>query len=168
MIDFMLRLGGVTLELNRLLTIRFIPGNAGNKTHIGKQVASLIPLWNAGRRAECELELLRLAYLVKHLKEIEQADNDLLLHFRREFRRAGNAPSYFGARFEAYIAASLVRASIAFRKTETPDFLIQDSRLGFECTSARLAAYKGKNDLTYKIQSAIAKKSKTPSNRPDV
>ncbi|WP_156970110.1 hypothetical protein [Arenimonas malthae] len=168
MIDFMIRLSGVTLELSRLLTIRFVPGHAANGTHIGKQVASLIPLWNDGCRDECEMELLRLSYLAKHLKEIEQADNELLLHFRREFRRAGSAASYFGARFEAYIAASLIRSGVSFRKSEAPDFLILDSKLGIECTSARLASANGKLDLDYKIQSAINKKAQSASNRSEV
>jgi hypothetical protein len=168
MIDFMLRLASVTLELSRLLTVRFVPGHAANETHIGKQVASLVPLWNAGRRDECEMELLRLAFLVKHLKEIEQEDNELLLHFRREFRRAGSATSYFGARFEAYIAASLIRSGISFRKSEAPDFLVLESKLGIECTSARLNNATGKPDLNYKIQSAINKKARSSSNKYNV
>jgi len=168
MLDFILRLGNITLELSRLLTIRFAPGNPNSETQIGKQVASLIPLWNSGRREECEFELIKLAYLAKHLGEIEEADPKLLSHFRREFRRSGKILSYYGIRFEAYIAASLIRSGVQFIKSETPDFLIAESKLGLECTSTRVNAGHGKSDLTYKIQSALTKKAKTASNRPEI
>ncbi len=167
MLDFLVRFGSVTTELNRLLGMRFVPGYSCNNTPIGRAIASLIPLRNSGKLFESNFELLRLAFLIKHLKEIEQADSKLLQHFRREFRRAGNSDSYYGVRFEAYIAASLIRNKIAFKKSEAPDFLILGDSLGIECTSVRIRGLPSKPDYGYKILSVVKKKAESKSHKPE-
>lgn len=167
MLDFLVRLGSVTTELNRLLGMRFVPGHSCNNTPIGRAIASLIPLRNSGNLFESNFELLRLAFLVKHLKEIEQSDSRLLQHFRREFRRAGNSDSYYGVRFEAYVAANLVRNKIPFKKSEAPDFLIRGDSLGIECTSVRIRSLPRKSDYGYKILSAVKKKVESGSHKPE-
>lgn len=167
-LTFMMSLGSVTSELNRLLKIRFVPDSKSKGSHLDKTLSSLIPLWNQGRKMESELELLRLIYLVKHLKEIEGFRPELLSHFRRELRRTGNPDSYFGVRFEVYIAASLIRGKVDFIKHEAPDFLIKNGEIGLECTSVRIQNYLNKKDYSYKVKSAVRKKTKSKSNRPEV
>ncbi len=111
-------------------------------------------------------ELYLLEYFEKHLREIETARPEVLQVFRREFRRAKLESQFFGLRFEAYVAASLIRKGVDFAKTESPDFSINGLSCCIECTTARVDGETSK-DLSYKVTSAIRKKAGSASHRGD-
>lgn len=167
LLDFMMSLGAVTTELSRLLGLRFLPGRASNETPIGKTMANLIPLLNTGRSSVAELELLRIAFLVRNLQMMEKTHPFLIQHFRKEFRRAGSTDSYYGLRFEVAVAVDFIRGEVDFIKSEAPDFRIRGSDIGIECTSVRIRGASSKSDYGYKIQSAVKRKTKTNSHRPE-
>lgn len=100
--------------------------------------------------------------LVKHLKEIEQFDKALLRKFKKEMLahlRTTNAfDNYFGIRCEINIAASLIRKGVDFKKSESPDFVINRGNLFIECGSTHVS--KPKPSSKFKIGSVINQKSK--------
>lgn len=156
--EFIMRLGGQVLEINRMLGTKYVPGHACMDTPIGRDLVQMLEHHNAGRYDLRDFELLRLAMLVKSLKEIEASRPELLTHYKRELRRSSSSEGYYGIRFEVNIAASLTRHGVTFRKTEAPDFSLNDS-VGIECTSVRLAVAKPGSDLLYKVESCVAKKA---------
>ena len=87
--------------------------------------------------------------------------------FRREFRRAKVEAQFFGMRFETYVAASLIRKSVSFIKTESPDFLLDEFPCSIECTTTRVIDGGVAADLSYKVASAIHKKAASSSHRND-
>jgi len=158
-IEFIMRLGGQVLEINRMLGTKYVPGHACMDTPIARDLVRMLDHHNLGRYDLRDFELLRLAMLVKNLREIEAGRPDLLMHYKRELRRSSSSEGYYGVRFEINIAASLSRHGISYRKTEAPDFSLKGSA-GIECTSARLTAAKPGSDLLYKVRSCVAKKAK--------
>jgi hypothetical protein len=70
-----------TLELGRILGVRFVPGSPANDTPVGRSTARVLELINAGRADEARYELVRISMLVKHLKEIEDARPELIPKF---------------------------------------------------------------------------------------
>lgn len=153
-----MRLGGQVLEINRMLGTKYVPGHACMDTPIGRDLVQMLEHHNTGRYDLRDFELLRLAMLVKSLKEIEVGRPDLLTHYKRELRRSSSSAGYYGIRFELNMAASLTRHGVPYRKTEAPDFSLSDS-VGIECTSARLAVPKPESNLLYKVESCVAKKA---------
>ena len=167
-LEFLMRLGSQVLEINRMLGTRYVPGHACMDTPIGRDLAGMLEHHNEGRYDLRDFELLRLAMLVKSLKEIEASRPDLLQHYKRELKRSSSSIGYYGIRFELNIAASLTRRGISFSKTEAPDFTIDEAAAGIECTSARLAKAKPGTDLSYKIAACITKKAAGSYVRPSV
>ncbi len=106
-----------------------------------------------------DFENALLSLLVKNLDEIASYDQGTLKKLIGVLKNC-NQDTYFGARLEVSVCASLVRAKISFEKTEHPDFTLQGEFLGtnLECTSAHLSKPKD-GDLDYKIVSAINEKS---------
>jgi hypothetical protein len=157
-IEFMMRLGGQVLEINRMLGTKYVPAHACMDTPIGRDLVQMLEHHNAGRCDLRDFELLRLAMLVKNLKEIELSRPELLKHYKRELRHSSSSAGYYGVRFEVNIAASLARHGVSYSKTEAPDFSLNGSA-GIECTSARLAVAKPGSDLLYKVKSCVTKKA---------
>lgn len=161
MLDFLILHAGTIIELNRLLGTRFVPGHPSNDTPLGRSVAAIFIYHNRRELAQRDFELLKLQFLVQHLKRLEQARPELLRYYRRKLREARNNDAFFGLRYEVNIASSLIKKGLTFEKTERPDFRLPDHGLSLECTSVRIRTARGKeHDLTYKVASVIRGKAK--------
>ncbi len=158
MYELMFRISKISMELNRLLGTRFVPGHPSMDSPLGMSLIEIFNLHNAGNYIGRDLQLLRLEFLLKHLKEIEAASPKLLRKFKREIWRAGSTDGFFGIRFEVNIAASLIRKNIPFKKQESPDFIIKNTNIAIECGSIRIRGRKSKNDYIYKIGACIRNK----------
>lgn len=161
MFSFMMQFSRITVELGNLLQVQFIPGSSANQTVVGRVLANILKLHNAKHFKDRDVELMRMAFLVKHLSEIDQAKPELLAHFRQSIVEAGGTDSFFGTRFEINIAATLVRESIPFIKQESPDFRILKpyQGTGIECTSARIRKDGPAKDFFYKVRSKAREKT---------
>jgi hypothetical protein len=175
---------GATTELARILGVRFVPGSPANDTAVGRSTARVLQLINAGRPEDAWYELLRIAMLVKHLKEIEDARPDLIPRFTTRLL-ASDVSAYFGAREEIATASSLIRQGREFEYEPPggPDFrvTVAGGSIGIECTSAHVAASlatpniyvrgdpePGAKNVSYKLASAIRAKAKRPYAAPNV
>jgi len=102
-------------------------------------------------------------FAVEDLQKILEQDKSLYEHFVKELRREPlPLQNYFGLRLELKMAASLFKANISFKKTETPDFILTKlSNVGIECTSAHinLSSIKQPTQVLYKIEAALKNKS---------
>jgi hypothetical protein len=169
MFEFLFRVAGLVTELNRLLGTRFIPGNPSNDTPLGRSLAGLFQLQNSEQYELRDFELLRLTLFAKHLQEFETSRPDLLHHFKRELKRASrSSDGFFGIRFEVNIATSLIRHQVPFTKSESPDFIIDNTPLAIECGSTRVSKHKSESNLAYKIGSCIRAKEKKGYHSPYV
>jgi hypothetical protein len=119
---------------------------------------------NAGRYLQRDVELQRMGLLAKELGEIQMAEPNVLKLFRRAIFRAKDSDDFFGIRFEVNVAATLIRNSVQFTKSESPDFgIVEDTiGLGIECTSARLREAKPSRNLYYKIEAKVNEKERKP------
>lgn len=160
MLNFLIKYSAVVLELNRLLGTRFVPDHPSNKTPLGESVYGILAHHNAGNYSHRDYELQKTAFLIQNLKELEENRPDLLSAYKNVLRKTGSSDSFFGARFEISSASSLVMKGVLVEKDESPDIRIKESLVEIECTSVRLRTDKViKEDLTYKVQAAIYKKS---------
>ena len=107
---------------------------------------------------------------IEDLEIVRKKRVDLFEHFKRELRRT-SIDNYYGLRLEIRIAASLITSNTAFRKAETPDFILIDfPSTGIECTSAHLDLQNTAepSQVVYKVIRAIEEKTgfkyKTVSN----
>lgn len=160
MLDFLILHAGTILELNRLLGTRFVPGHPSNDTPLGRSVAAIFIYHNRREFAQRDFELVKLQFLVRHLKRLEQARPELLRYYRRKLREASNHDAFFGLRYEVNIASSLIKKGLTFEKAERPDFRLPGHGVSLECTSVRIRTARGKDDLTYKVASVIRSKTK--------
>lgn len=108
-----------------------------------------------------DVEIFRLAFLRKHLKNIQKYDSNKFEEFRNRLKSEGY-DEYFGIRFEIAIASSFIDKELGFEARETPDFEIQETEKIFaECTSSHLAKERERG-LEYKIERAIRDKTGEP------
>lgn len=159
MIAFLLRFFATVLKLNRLLGTRFVPDHPSSKSPLGASLAGVLNHHNSGNLRHRDFELQKLQFLVQNLQQLEKSQPNLLQHYSKNLRQAGSTDSFFGTRFEINIASSLLMKGVALNKCERPDFLIKNSNVGIECTSARLRIAQTKKDLSYKIGASIYKKA---------
>ena len=106
-----------------------------------------------------EIYLSLLMLLNRDLLNVKKYDTKLFKYFRRNLTKANNKNKYNGMRFELSTASILAQKSIRFKKSETPDFLINGDKLGIECTSARVSNSNTKGDLSYKVITSLHKKN---------
>lgn len=167
MINFMMTFGTLVVELHRLLGMRFIKGNISDNSQVGQSLQRIVDFNNTGNYYQRDHELIKMTLLVKHLKEIERYDLDLLKIFKKQLYKCDARDKYFGVRFEINIAASLIRKNVIFTKDESPDFRVHkgDGQIFVECGSAHLSKPKP-GDVKYKICSVINKKSRKPYCNP--
>jgi hypothetical protein len=103
-------------------------------------------------------------FAIEDLERIKDHDRDLLQQFKRKLRQA-SLQNYFGLRLEIRIAAKLITDKIPFKKSEAPDFKLEDVTrwpgVGIECTSAHLdlECTKRPVDVLYKVIRAIESKT---------
>ena len=159
MINFLMGYGSLTVELSRLLKMRFTNKDILNKSKIGKSLVKVLEYHNRGQIQLRDLEIAMLQLLAKQLKNIEDYDTNLLKGFRRQIHRNNTWEQYFGIRMEINIAASLINKNAKFDKAESPDFIIhRKGDVYIECGSIHIA--KPNDDfLRKKISSVISKKS---------
>ena len=158
MLNFILHHCELSLELSRLLGVRFFPGR-GLQGPVGKMLARIILHHNQGNHEYRDREITKLSLLKDELKQIEEFDPELLRKFRNQYRR-GNRPEYFGTRMEIAAASCFVRKNISFIKQESPDFVIcrpNGKKVFVECGSTHLSIHKAGN-IGYKISSSIRAK----------
>lgn len=108
-------------------------------------------------------EACYVKFIVEDLSLIKNYDVNLFNYFRKELKRKElPEETYFGLRLEIRTSASLIKKSIEFTKSETPDFIINNTQLGIECTSAHISLHGNTkpNEVLYKVQEAIKKKNK--------
>src|SRR5487761_2428694 len=122
MLDFMLRIGTVTVELSRLLRTRFTPDRLASRTPLGKSIYAAFIEHNAGNIRSREIQLMKLQLFALELQIIERHDPKMLAHFVRELKKAGTTDVFFGFRFEVTIAVRLINNGFHPVKTESPDF----------------------------------------------
>lgn len=154
------------MALSELLETPFVPDNPSTSTPLGQSLRGVFEHHNAGNHAHRDFELNKIAFLVQDLKILREREPTLLAHFRREFRRSGETDSFFGARFEVAITASLLDRGVRPIKGERPDLRIPGGDVAIECTSARVRSTSAKADAHSKLWTAITRKSQQPySNR---
>ena len=160
-------------ELNRLLSLRFVwdgygYASVGARTPIGESIKMVGIYHNKRDYIQRNIEIAKLAMLVKHLQTIEKHDKELLKEFKRKLHDSRNhLGTYFGIRMEIHIAASLIQKGINFVKTESPDFTVDEYGVHLECTSAHTLD-DGSVNLTDKIRSTILLKSKKVYCNPSI
>lgn len=104
-----------------------------------------------------DVELYRVSFLIKHLRNIKDYDKELLDRFKQLFKE-GDYNNYFGTRFEVAICLSFIDKNLDFEKRESPDFEIGSSdKIFVECVSTHLTKEQDRS-LEYKIKSAIDSK----------
>jgi hypothetical protein len=98
---------------------------------------------------------------LKHLKEIEENNSDLLDDFREELKKE-DYDNYYGTRFEIDIAASLLRKGISFNHPDPPDFVINtgDGETIIECTTSHLSG--GDRTIEEKLNQSLISHSDRP------
>lgn len=164
-IDYLTKANSVANALSALLATDFSSHRFKSLPH-SRRINNLAANYFLGDEASAWQELTLLQYFQKHLRELEVARPDLLQVFRRELRRAKLESQFFGLRFEVYVAASMIRKGVSFAKTESPDFYLDGFACGIECTTAWVEDGTSK-DLSYKVTSAIRKKTESASHRHD-
>jgi len=155
----------IVLELNRLLSMRFVWNghdykSAGLKTPIGESVVLIGVYHNKSDYDNRDVEIAKLRMLVQDLQRIEKYSHDLLLQFKKQIYREvrNNWERYFGWRMEIHVAASLIKRNVKFIKKESPDFTIVDKNVFIECGSRHVTPHSSLN-IQNKLHSVIAKKS---------
>jgi hypothetical protein len=106
-------------------------------------------------------EATYVKFAIEDLEIVRQKRRDLFKHFKKELRRT-SIDNYYGLRLEIRIAASLTAKNTAFRKTETPDFILTDlPSAGIECTSAHLNLHDTTepSQVVYKVVRALEEKA---------
>lgn len=157
---YVLRLFELQAMASDLLGIRFHHGSRNYQTHIGARFIWIDRLNLEGDTRGRDAEIVKLYFLFKHLQELSQNHPEAYARVRKTIRKAPNEAQYFGARMEVYVAASLVRAGVAFQCRESPDYEILGNRkkVFIECGSAHIA---GKStDTIKKISLAVSAKCK--------
>lgn len=146
------RIAQVSVQLARLLRVKFLPGRES-------PVASLIDIAqsNPSHRA-----LTILEWLIRDLQTIDSSRPHLLKDIRKKNKQLRNFDDLYGFLFEVQTAASLARKGLAFKQSESPDFVLLDEWDGIfiEVTSAHLQSTGGSKNLDYKITSAIRRKAR--------
>jgi hypothetical protein len=100
-------------------------------------------------------------FAIEDLQTIAKHDPNLLGHFAKRLNKA-SLQNYFGLRLEMRMAASLIGKSVAFQKSETPDFVLTDWQgVGIECASTHLdlESIKTAKMVVYKVASAVNAKN---------
>lgn len=160
MLNFLIQFSSAVLKLNRLLGTRFVPDHPSNASPLGKSLYNIFSHHNTGNYLHRDSELQRVRFLIQNLQELEKFRPDLLRVYAKNLRKAGGSDSFYGARFEIDIMASLLKKGISLNKGERPDLRINESQVSIECTSVRSRTAKANKDLTYKINASVFKKSK--------
>jgi hypothetical protein len=155
--------GRVVTALAHYLGLRFTPDHPDLGSPVGRSVRAVTEHHFAGRVAERDLELFRLAFLAQDLHRIATNRPDIHKTFRKRVKRARTDDNFYGLRFEIKIASTLIKHGLPFTMPEKPDFMITDDGMnaGIECGSARIIAAKT-GDLSYKIQQELQDKTQKP------
>lgn len=154
--------GGTINGLNHVLGSTFVTGKDGFSGPIGQMIRQVLSYHRSGERYARDWEAFRIGLLAMELHELRSTRPEVVAGLRRAIRRA-TLNEYFGVRFEVEIAFLLHRGNVTFTKSESPDFEITlaDGELIFlECCSTNVG--RPKENLTYKITSALTRKSKKP------
>jgi hypothetical protein len=166
-----LRYGVVVGGLTEILNFRVFDArgqaNHYSRTYLAKAIKGVIEYHNAGDLVASKNEFMKLAFLLKHLREIKDVNLSGFNKFRSALLRCKSPRDFYGLRLEIYAAASLTRAGVFWEKRESPDFkLLLEPPLYIECVSAHISGESGR-DSFYKIGSAIAAKGKKPYANSD-
>lgn len=159
-----LQYAAVVSGLTEILGIRVIDtsdsANHYSKVYLGKCIKGVIDFHNSGDSQTSKNEFFKLAFLLKHLREIQAGNPIAFAGFRSAILKCRTSREFFGLRMEIYAAASLTRAGAMWEKTESPDFrVLMESPIYVECASVHLSAPKDR-DVLYKIESVIDAKGK--------
>ena len=140
MLDFLLEFSQLNLELHSLLGYRFIPGNVAMETPVGETLSRILRYNNEARIPDRDLEMRKLSMFCRHLQIVRESRPELFRCYRKRLRSQDSSDSFFGARFEVNIAASLIRKGLNFETPDPPDFQLASAEcdLSLECTSARI------------------------------
>ena len=164
MFSFLTDYAKVVVELSRLLDLQFVQSSPGLDTRVGKAITGVLVYWNRQEQEKARWELHRLAFLVKHLAEVEAYDKALFELLKKELRgRKLDRDKYFGLRFEVNIAASLIRKRLKPKKRESPDFEVAFASevIYIECGSMHFSPGK-EADFWQKLGVAMDKKRRKP------
>ena len=164
MFSFLTDYAKVVVELSRLLDLQFVQSSPGLDTRVGKAITGVLVYWNRQEQEKARWELHRLAFLVKHLAEVEAYDKALFELFKKQFRSGKlGRDGYFGLRFEVNIAASLIRKRLQPKKRESPDFEVAFAPeiIYIECGSTHSSPGK-EADFWQKLGVAMDEKQRKP------
>lgn len=109
------QVASISAALSELLGVNLSSGHARRSPHFSRVIAALSN-WRTVETASDWRKLHLLGYFGKHLEEIRLHRPEVLDIFRRDFRRARIESQYVGLRFEVYVAASLSRKRVSFKK----------------------------------------------------
>jgi hypothetical protein len=156
--DWLTTNGMITMELTRLIGHNVITGEP--HPYALRVVNAVHDLRNRGLHRESATALMLARRLVADLREIEAHDPQLLEYLRQKLLSM-REDDYVSFRFEASMAACLVRSKVGFQWPDHPDFLVeyQGHDLPIECTTARVTR-PPKSGLEYKALSALRAKQK--------
>ena len=163
-ISFLERFRSVLGDLERLSGMRFTLENPDNNTVIGKILADILSLHNAGKQHQRDYELSRMDLFARHLSEIKSRDAHIFRELKRKIYRCDDAETFFGVRFELSIAATLSRGRVNYSiPLSSPDFqilLLTGDRLEIECGYVRMQdGSANSSDPLYRISTHVIKKS---------
>src|SRR5947199_3767160 len=86
MFSFLTDYAKVVVELSRLLDLQFVQTSPGLDSRVGKAITGVLVYWNRQEHEKARWELHRLAFLAKHLAEVEAYDKALFELFKKELR----------------------------------------------------------------------------------
>src|SRR3954451_23222831 len=118
MLKLIFYIGNLSLELAKLLGVKFVPGRE-LEGFIGKTLSKVFIYHNQHNYDARDYTLTKLSLLRDELKEIEKYSSDLLVKFKNLYRK--QRITYHGFRTEVSIASLLIRTEQDFLKTESPD-----------------------------------------------
>jgi hypothetical protein len=114
----------VGVALGHMLGMRFGTNRPNAATPVGKDLLAAMANHDAGRFAERDYALYRLAFFARHLHEVQLKRPELFRIFRRRIKKSRSDEEFYGIRFEIKMASTLVRHNVAFKMPEPPDIKV--------------------------------------------
>jgi hypothetical protein len=166
-LQFFIAYGQLSVELARLLDVKFIPGDPSHMGHTGAALARVILLHNDKNNDGRDIEFTRLALLADDLQLLERERPDVFAVVRKKLQDP-NEHNYFGSRHEVSTAVALLQRGMPTFGYDQPgkaDFEVEigGTKVGIECGSVHLTGTGPvTRDLDYKIRSCINAKGAKP------
>jgi len=159
-----LKIKGVASDLKQKL-IKTLGGNI--KISCIQRGLEIIDQFSKSNVALAQQHCVLLKYLNNHLRLIKKKNPESFKIFRKRLFRERKLSDFFSLRYEIFIAHNLCYYDLKYKQPDPPYFEVHiNNDIGFlECGSCQLTSQSfDKDDLKYKLESVINKKSKNQNH----